>query len=88
MGIYGVVFIVVVVVLISIVIRRNESKMQRMGDQSARPPEKRESEAEIDRLLQMGRKIEAIKVYRALHNVGLKEAKEAVEKREREIGVR
>ena len=36
----------------------------------------------------MGHKIEAIKVYRALHGVGLKEAKEAVEQlaKQRDIG--
>jgi ribosomal protein L7/L12/outer membrane protein assembly factor BamB len=39
--------------------------------------------AEISRLLQAGRKIEAIKLYRATFNVGLREAKDAVEQMER-----
>jgi ribosomal protein L7/L12 len=38
--------------------------------------------AEIQQLLRDGRKIEAIKVYRRVHGVGLKEAKDAVERLE------
>jgi ribosomal protein L7/L12 len=38
------------------------------------------SDQEILQLAQQGKKIEAIKCYRSLHNVGLKQAKEAVEK--------
>lgn len=34
----------------------------------------------VRRLAEAGEKIQAIKLYRELHNVGLKEAKEAVEK--------
>jgi ribosomal protein L7/L12 len=34
----------------------------------------------------MGRKIEAIKEYRALHRVDLKSAKDAIEARARELG--
>ncbi|MFI9503554.1 ribosomal protein L7/L12 [Nocardia sp. NPDC052566] len=39
--------------------------------------------AEVDALLAQGKKIHAIKVYRELTGVGLKEAKDAVESRER-----
>lgn len=39
------------------------------------------TEERVDELLRAGRKIEAIKAYRLLHGVGLKEAKEAVERR-------
>ncbi|WP_405161682.1 ribosomal protein L7/L12 [Nocardia sp. NBC_01499] len=39
--------------------------------------------AEIDELLFHGKKIQAIKVYRELTGAGLKEAKEAVERRQR-----
>lgn len=38
------------------------------------------SEEGVRQLLAQGRKIEAIKLYRELHHVGLKEAKEAVER--------
>jgi ribosomal protein L7/L12 len=37
-------------------------------------------------LLRGGQKIEAIKQYRAMHGVGLKEAKDAVDARARELG--
>lgn len=37
------------------------------------------SEDPVERLLLAGRKIDAIKVYRAAHRVGLAEAKQAVE---------
>lgn len=38
------------------------------------------TEQKIIDLVQSGRKIEAIKLYRAMHKVGLKEAKDAVDK--------
>jgi hypothetical protein len=44
------------------------------------------SPAEIDRLLRAGQKIEAIKMYRLLHGVDLKAAKDAVDARARELG--
>jgi ribosomal protein L7/L12 len=44
------------------------------------------SPATIDALLRAGQKIEAIKQYRAMHGVGLKEAKDAVDARARELG--
>ncbi|HEX3232885.1 MAG TPA: hypothetical protein VHR41_01725 [Gemmatimonadales bacterium] len=44
------------------------------------------SPAEIDGLLRAGRKIEAIKMYRLLHGVDLKAAKDKVEARARELG--
>jgi ribosomal protein L7/L12 len=44
------------------------------------------SPAEIDGLLRAGQKIEAIKMYRLLHGVDLKAAKDAVDARARELG--
>lgn len=67
---------------------RSQQRLQKLRDSGMLPPAGRESEADVDRLLLHGQKIEAIKVYRALHHVGLKEAKEAVEKREGELGRR
>ena len=40
----------------------------------------RATEADLHRLVMAGRKIDAIKVYRRLHRVDLKAAKEAVER--------
>jgi len=61
--------------------RRGESgsKGVRLG---GTPP----SPGTIDDLLRGGQKIEAIKQYRAMHGVGLKEAKDAVDARARELG--
>lgn len=53
---------------------RTDTRRLRAGD--APPTEER-----VDELLRAGRKIEAIKEYRLLHGVGLKEAKDAVERR-------
>ncbi len=44
------------------------------------------SPAEIDALLRAGQKIEAIKMYRTLHGVDLKAAKDAVEARAHDLG--
>ena len=44
-------------------------------------------EAELTSLLERGQKIEAIKLYRQHHDVGLKEAKEAVERVAAEHGI-
>jgi len=46
----------------------------------------RRQPGDIDGLLRAGRKIEAIKLYRAEHGVDLKAAKDAVEARARELG--
>ncbi len=42
---------------------------------------------QIDALIRGGQKIEAIKLYRELHGDGLKESKEAVEARARDLGI-
>ena len=65
--------------------RRKDEQLRNDG---VYPPEGRETQADIDRLIQLGHKIQAIKVHRKLHGVGLKEAKEAVERRRSEIGVK
>ena len=43
------------------------------------------TEADIDRLIASGRKIEAIKAYRRLHGSDLKDAKDAVEARAKQL---
>jgi ribosomal protein L7/L12 len=65
--------------------RRKEEQLRNAG---IYPPEGLETEADVDRLIQLGHKIEAIKVFRKIHAVGLKEAKEAVEQRQAEIGTK
>ena len=60
-------------------------KVETLRQQGIYPLEGVETPEDVDRLILARRKIEAIKVYRSLNGVGLKEAKEAVEAREREL---
>lgn len=69
-------------------VQRRRSKIENLRRTGVYPRPGEETEADIDRLIMKGHKIEAIKVFRALHDVDLKEAKEAVEKRQRELGRR
>jgi ribosomal protein L7/L12 len=69
-----------------IALRRRVSKLERqvnflLNHLQINYPEETDSEItqEIIELVRMGRKIEAIRLYRELTGVGLKEAKEAVE---------
>jgi ribosomal protein L7/L12 len=55
---------------------------RRLGDLRARgiyPGEGMASDSDVLRLLQAGEKIMAIRCYREIHKVGLKEAKDAVD---------
>lgn len=84
-GLIALVIIVGVVLVLLSIGGRREDRLRRTG---VLPPEGTEQAADVDRLLEQGHKIAAIKIYRKLHGVDLKEAKEAVERREREIGVK
>lgn len=71
-----------VLVLVIVLSRRGE----RVDSPPRRSTRSLPSAGEVDELLRAGRKIEAIKAYRALHGVDLKEAKDAVDARARELG--
>jgi len=43
------------------------------------PPPGQGSDADVERLVALGRKIDAIKLYREIHGTGLKTAKDAVD---------
>jgi hypothetical protein len=81
------VLVLVVFVLGWTLVRRQQGKVRDLRDSGVYPHEGTETDADVDRLLLHGQKIAAIKVYRAVHRVGLKEAKEAVEERQRGRGV-
>ena len=68
--------------------QRQQAKVQRLREEGIYPPAGRETDADVDRLLMGNRKIEAIKVYRALHEVDLKASKAAVEQRQKELGLK
>jgi large subunit ribosomal protein L7/L12 len=67
--------IVVVVAIVLVVLLRAGP-----GSASPRIDWSNATEGDVQRLLAAGRKIEAIKLYRELNGVGLKEAKDAVER--------
>ena len=69
----------IILALLIIVDKLNRARVDRLRGRGIYPPSGQETEANVERLLMMGRKIDAIKVYRAVHGVGLKEAKQAVD---------
>jgi len=80
--------IAVLLVLGYLVSWRTRQKVRRLQEEGVYPQDGEERSADVDRLILLGHKIEAIKVYRQLHGSGLKEAKHAVEARAREIDPR
>ncbi|MCA9408640.1 MAG: hypothetical protein KC733_08115 [Candidatus Omnitrophica bacterium] len=73
---YFVFAVMILFVFLSISAKR---KTQELRDAGMLPLEGAETMEDVKRLMEAGHKIEAIKIYRILHNVGLKEAKEKVE---------
>ncbi len=73
-------------VLGSLMVQRRRKKIADLRRTGVYPRPGEETEADLDRLIMKGHKIEAIRVFRALHDADLKEAKEAVERRQRELG--
>jgi ribosomal protein L7/L12 len=71
----------VVVALLAVAMLRRRGESVPPLDLGGVPP----TEADIDRLIASGRKIEAIKVYRHLHGGDLKDAKDAVEARAKKL---
>ena len=55
------------------------ARTERLRDTGLLPPAGQGTAADVERLIRERRKIGAIKLYREIHGVGLKEAKEAVE---------
>ena len=53
--------------------------MQRAQESGLYPPPGSGTDSDVERLMRAGQKITAIKLYRELHHVDLKTAKEAVE---------
>lgn len=60
-------------------------RAEKITYQNTLPPLTLGDRARILSLLQQGNKIEAIKLYRSIHQVGLKEAKDAIERLESEM---
>ena len=75
MGIGWIVVGAVVLLLVVVLARGGQAPLA-----PTTPAERSQLEFELQRALTERRKIDAIKLYRALHGIGLKEAKEAVER--------
>lgn len=72
--------IVLIIILILLLSMRKNVQSTRTTDQPGRHTDSQEHEKDIHYQLAMGNKIKAIKLYREQTGVGLKEAKEAVER--------
>ena len=82
LGNVGIAIFVVValaVVVATVATAMAKKKVSVLRARGLYPEEGKAAESDVVRLLQAGEKIMAIRCYRALHNVGLKEAKDAVE---------
>ena len=75
MTLFGAIAAGVLVVLVVAVARRYG-----VSDAPTDPPLEGATDAEVVRLATLGRKIEAIKLYRRLHGTDLKTAKDAVDR--------
>jgi pentatricopeptide repeat protein len=74
---------IVVVLVVGWIIRRGERVST--GSRTARPNNLHATPGNIDVLLREGRKLDAIKLYREMHRVDLKAAKDAIDTRSREL---
>jgi ribosomal protein L7/L12 len=63
--------------------RKGQRRIKDLQESGGYPLEGREQDADVLRLLKSGEKILAIRCYRSVHKVGLKEAKDAVEQMEK-----
>ena len=74
---YVVVAFVAAVLALNALNRRKTDDLRQTG---LYPPPGQRSDADVERLVALGRKIDAIKLYRELHRSDLKTAKDAVDK--------
>ena len=77
MVLYIVVAVVVAALTLNALSRRRTDDLRQTG---FLPPPGQGSDADVERLVTLGRKIDAIKLYRDIHRTGLKTAKDAVDK--------
>jgi len=70
-----VVGIIIIVLLIDAV---NRARIRRLRETGVYPPPGQGTDADVERLIMLGRKISAIKLYREIKHADLKTAREAV----------
>ena len=78
----------IIVILALVIDYFNRQKINTLRHRGIYPLEGEETDSDVERLIQMNRRIEAIKVYRKLHQVDLKTAKDAVDKLSEQTGRR
>ena len=77
MVLYIVVAVVVAALTLNALSRRRTDDLRQTG---FLPPPGQGSDADVERLVALGRKIDAIKLYREIHGSDLKTAKDAVDR--------
>jgi len=77
MVLYIVVAFAAVALALNAMSRRRTDDLRQTG---LYPPPGQGSDADVERLVALGRKIDAIKLYRDIHRTDLKSAKDAVDK--------
>jgi len=69
----------VVVVILMLIHTVNRLKLQRLRDSGLYPPQGTGTMADVERLIMSGQKLSAVKLYREIKRVDLKDAKQAVD---------
>ena len=77
MVLYIVVAVAAAALALNAMSRRRTDDLRQTG---LYPPPGQGSDADVERLVALGRKIDAIKLYREIHRTDLKSAKDAVDK--------
>jgi ribosomal protein L7/L12 len=77
MVLYIVVAVAAAALALNAMSRRRTDDLRQTG---LYPPPGQGSDADVERLVALGRKIDAIKLYREIHGTDLKSAKDAVDK--------
>jgi ribosomal protein L7/L12 len=79
------IIVAIAIAILLLIDALNKGKVNRLRQSGIYPRPGEETDADVERLVRMKRKIEAIKIYRTIHDVGLKDAKEAVDRIDAEI---
>ena len=82
-GVLLVFLVVDFIILLAILAAVNKRRTENLRQQGLYPPPGKGTDADVRRLIETRQKIDAIKLYREVHGVGLKDAKEAVERMEK-----
>ncbi|HXH82148.1 MAG TPA: hypothetical protein VNN07_04375 [Candidatus Tectomicrobia bacterium] len=72
--------IVVALIVVAVIVHRaNRRRTERLRESGVVPAAGRGTDADVERLVRLGLRIDAIKLYREIHGTDLKAAKQAVD---------